>query len=93
MNGIARLGDQVGLDGVLIVPPNINNVFVNNKPVAVVSQLVSPHEPCETDPNHCATTIIQGSKNVFVQNKSVARVHDSAACGDVIIAGSTNVFS
>ncbi|WP_424405442.1 RHS repeat-associated core domain-containing protein [Pasteurella sp. PK-2025] len=65
-----------------------DNVFVNDKPLAMVDLALSVactrHSPEQK--------IAQGSETVFVHNKAVARKGDKTECSATIAEGSPNVF-
>lgn len=84
-----RLGDIVGNTGTLL-SPGVPTIRVNDIPISVVGDLVSPHG----DPPHTAPVITTGSPNVFAQNIPVTVVGLSVAtCAHQPTSGSPNVFT
>lgn len=94
MTGICRVGvDFVGdpsVHGDLLGLHN-SNVFVNGKPIAVLSDNIKPHKPFTG--KHNAAKTQAGSPTVFVNGKAVFRKGDAADCGHVATTGSENVFA
>ena len=73
-----------------ILSPGAPTVMVNNIPISVVGDLVSPHG----DPPHTAPTIVTGSPTVFAQNRPVTVVGLSVAtCAHLPNTGSPTVFT
>ena len=64
-----------------------SNVLVNGKPIATA--LIPDSITCDS---HALQMIAEGSENVFVAGKNVARKGDKTTCGAVIQNGSPNVF-
>lgn len=94
---VARLSDTFADDDVITT--GSGNVFVNNLPVARLSDVTTGHSS-----GTCfwpAAVINSGSGKVFVNNLPIARLSDThtthccgSSCHDsVITTGSGNVFS
>lgn len=93
---IARTGkDYVGLTGGKLSTPRPTNVYANNKMISIRGQFVTPHFPCGIPGGevHCVAFIVTSSSNIYVNNKGVVRIKDTASCGDKIITGSGNVYA
>ena len=74
--GISRqLLDIAG--GLLVAPPIQNFCFVDNFPIAVFGQTVSPHGINE----HSSSTMTVSSNITFVNNIPLVREGDMALCG------------
>ncbi len=91
MPGAVRFGDICsGHDG---YPPRANdqastNVFING---------LGAHRVGDSWKKHCKSSCHigyqkTGSPNVFVNNKSLARIGDDITCGSTNASGSTNVM-
>ena len=76
-------------------PPKVStsaspNVFVNG---------IALHRQGDAWAVHCCgpschgSTLASGSSSVFANSKDVSRIGDPISCGDVVAAGSTNVFA
>ena len=81
-NGVARKGD--GLDnGISIIDgPSSNNVLVNGKKAALKGDNTSPD-----------VGKLNGTRNVYVNNKSIQAKNDSTDLGSIITESSTNVLT
>ena len=69
-----------------------SNVFINNIACAYVGSITSEFDICTNG----SGSVSQGSPNVFVNNKAVARLNDATAPHNgsaKIIQGSPNVFA
>jgi uncharacterized Zn-binding protein involved in type VI secretion len=90
MKGISRLGDINTTGGkILKFSPNVN---ASNKPVGLLTSLVTSHFPAPKDPRHIAAKVITGSPSVFCNGLPVLRVGSFCTCGHRIIQGSLSVF-
>jgi len=97
MPAVARNGDPTttghGCDGTTTVTGPSGDVFVNGIGVERQGDPTSPHTI--KSGNSCVphgAVINAGSGTVFINNKPIARVGDSAD-GGAITAGSGNVFA
>lgn len=89
---VARLGDM-SVGHCFFGRPNISgssNVFINGIAAHRVGDKWPVHV-CGKE-SHPSTTSA-GSSTVFVNGVALARVGDSLNCGDMIAAGSPNVFA
>lgn len=96
MKPVVRIGDHSM--GEAQFPPTTlaegsPNVFVNSKPVGNVGAKWVPHtrkvKPFDTHVEVC----VAGSSTVFINSKPICRIGDGLLFGDIIIEGSSNVFS
>jgi uncharacterized Zn-binding protein involved in type VI secretion len=86
---VARLGDLNSAGGPIIT--NVSqNVFINNKPAAMIGSLVAPHSPYK-GPHRPPTEITSGAPTVFVNNRRLAHIGSSTTCGHPIATGSPDV--
>jgi uncharacterized Zn-binding protein involved in type VI secretion len=63
-----------------------SSVFANNLPVSIDGSKVAPHLL------HRNPFTANGSKDVFIENKSVNRQNDKDTCGHPRVIGSPDVF-
>ena len=90
--GIARKGDRTSSHSDFseqYIIEGSENVFINNKECARVSDKASIH--CNQDECHDGE-VVTGSKSVFVNNKPVASTGDLISCGSIVLEVSENVF-
>lgn len=95
MPGVVRLGDICTGHGCWPPRPNVSasgDVFTNNIGTHRVGDGWAPHCCCPIPAVH-ASSQASGSPNVFVNNRAVARIGDSIACGSSNATGSGNVFA
>lgn len=86
---VARLGDLNSAGGPII--SNVSrDVFINNKPAAMIGSLVAPHVPFK-GPHKPPTAITSGAQTVFVNNRPLAHVGSNTTCGHPISTGSSDV--
>ena len=86
MPGVVRLGD-VNSAGGSVIKNQVNNVFVNGKPICVVGDGVSPH----TDQHNNAKTS-KGSASVNANRIPVVYKGSNDTCGHPRNTCSNNVF-
>jgi len=94
MPAITRLGDMSTGHGSWPPRPSTaasSDVFVNGIAVHRVGDSWAVH--CNTKPSCHAGTLASGSGGVFVNGQPVGRIGDSISCGDVVAAGSGDVFA
>ena len=92
MPAVTRLGDICTGHSCWSPRPSITaspNVFANMIPV---------HRQGDGWAVHCcvschAGNLVQGSPNVFANNKQVGRIADPISCGSFVAVGSPNVFA
>ena len=84
---VCRVGDSNDAGGVILPPPGIATVLVNNLPVAVFGSKVSPHPD-----GHAGQSCTSKNKTVLVNGKPIVTVGDIDTCGHKRIQGSTNVI-
>lgn len=89
MPGVARLGDMAG--GPII--SGADNVFVNSRPVARLSDGVAPHPPTKPPVHTASPRIVSGSSTVFVNGRPIVRLGDGVSCGHSVSGASGNVFA
>lgn len=92
MPGATRVSQDSA--GATIIGPGATNVFVNSKPLSLVGDKVTPHNPTPPTPNPhwpAPPTMVGHSSTVFANGKPVVRAGDSASCGHSA-NGSSNVF-
>lgn len=87
-NKLSRQGDKNQEGGSII--KGATTVYCNNKPVGVHLSEMSTHAPYGSP--HSSSWTLEGSPNVYVENKPVLRVNTPTSCGHKIIEGSGNVF-
>lgn len=90
---LSKTGQGKGCKGPLITTTNecSPNVFVNGAGIVRIGDMVAPHNKagCINDDS----TLSVGSSRVFVNGKPVGRIGDQYTPDNIIISGSTNVFS
>lgn len=94
MSGISRLGDALAPHvpfGPQSIVEGSDNVFTNGIPTARVGDAVSVH--CDSNGNCHDSTISDGNSSVLVNGLPVAYVGSNAACGSIVIEGSSDVFA
>lgn len=86
---MAKGASRCDLDkaGGLLIKTYTNNVFINNKQVAVLGTKVKPHGPGV----HSVAKMIEASNTVMAGNLGVVRKDHKANCGHKS-TGSENVF-
>lgn len=89
MKGVARVGRDLVGGRAIITGPGVPTVLVNNKPISVVGDTVTPHG----ENQHASATIVKGTELVYANNKPISMVSGVASCGDVITSGSVNVYT
>jgi len=93
MAGIARLGDvssgHNGFPGRPIIAGS-GDCFINGIPIARVGDALAIH--CNNDSCHSCNQAT-GSSTVSVNGRPIVIVGSATGCGDLIISGSSNVFS
>lgn len=88
--GVTR--ETLDTAGGIILTPDQDFVYVNNKLAAVIGTYVQSHYPCGDDsPEHCHAYMQTGSSFTYINNVPVCRENDIASCGHVA-TGSSNVF-
>lgn len=94
MAGIARVGDIVGLGGVLIGPFS-PDVTVNGRPVALEACVFTPHGPCFNVPpivTHCYGVVLSIPSGVTVNGVPPLTKGSIATCQDPILTASSDVI-
>jgi uncharacterized Zn-binding protein involved in type VI secretion len=89
MPAVQRKGDPNSGGG--IITTGDNTVLVNNRPIATVGLLVSPHPPCPKGAIHCAARTSSRSQSVRVNNKPVSMTGNKDTCGHARTGGSPDV--
>ena len=89
MPGVARLGDMAG--GHII--SGANNVLVNGRPAARLSDSVAPHPPPKPPVHSASLRIVSGSSTVFVNGRPIVRLGDGVNCGHSVSGASGNVIA
>jgi uncharacterized Zn-binding protein involved in type VI secretion len=91
MAALAR-HDDTNQEGGTIVS-GASTVFVNQRLVAQVGNLIEPHAPWDPNshPPHENATITSGSSSVFADGVAVAFVGSGNSCGHDIETGSEDV--
>lgn len=87
-----RVGDANGAGGV--ARTGVSSVRVNNRPIIVVGNPVTPHPCCGSEdcPSiHCSARTSGGSKTVRAGNIRIVRTGDSDNCGHARAGGSGDV--
>lgn len=97
MPAIARIGDTIatghGCDGTTTLTGPSGDVFANNIGIERQGDPTVPHRLTGRNCSVSHTAVVNvGSGTVFVNNKPVARIGDSADAGS-IISGSPTVFA
>lgn len=94
MPGVVRRGDPNSAGGIAS-SPSAPSVQVNNRPVCVTGDSVTPH-PCCGDPLcppiHCSAKTVARNSSVFAEGKPIVTVGTSDTCGHGRSSGSNNVF-
>lgn len=94
MAGIARVGDIVGLGGVLIGPFS-PDVTVNGRPVALEGCAYTPHGACFSVPPvipHCYGVVLSIPSGVTVNGLPPLTKGSIAICKDPILTASSDVI-
>ena len=98
MPGVSRKSDSLTTGHICtstttLDTPLQGTCFANNRLIARITDPTVPHPnpPAPPCPNHVANVNV-GSRNVFVHNKKIARIGDSADKGN-LTSGSGNVFA
>jgi uncharacterized Zn-binding protein involved in type VI secretion len=91
MPAAQRVGDADSAGGV--VTGGVSSVRVNNRPIAVRGNPVTPHPCCgrRRCGAHCSARVSVASPNVRAGNIPVTRTGDSDSCGHARSGGSPNV--
>jgi uncharacterized Zn-binding protein involved in type VI secretion len=93
----SRLGDTSTGEGCFpptaVISAVASTVFVNGIAAAVVGSQLAPHTCGRTTHAGSARQITVGSSTVFFEGKQAARIGDTIADGDLMAAGSGNVFT
>jgi hypothetical protein len=91
MAGIARVGDIVGMGGILIGPFS-SDVFVNDRPVALQGCVFTPHPPCNPYAlQHCFGSVFASGGGVTVNDISPLEKGSIATCADSVKTASGDV--
>ena len=70
--------------------PGSGDVIIQGLPAYRVTDKTVPHGFVLCVPH--VTPLVQGSKNVLINNQSAGRVGDAHSCGVVIVSGSSKVI-
>lgn len=70
--------------------PGSSDVQIENLPAYRVTDKTVPHGFVLCVPH--VTPLVQGSKNVIINNQPAGRVGDAHSCGVVIVSGSSKVI-
>jgi uncharacterized Zn-binding protein involved in type VI secretion len=87
---LSRKGDKNTTGGK--IERGAGTVFCNNKPVALHTSTITPHDPKRDKQPHNKAKTTEGSPTVFAENVPVLRVGSGNTCGHKIVEGSDNVF-
>ena len=91
MPKVTRLNDLGSMHQDYPVHPAISastTVFANGVGIVRVGDVYAVHS---NGKNSHSGNLIQGSPNVFIENKAVGRIGDAISCGGVVLTGSPNV--
>lgn len=94
MAGIARVGDIVGLGGILVGPFS-PDVTVNGRPVALAGCAYTPHGACFNVPPvvpHCFGVVISIPSGVTVNGVPPLTKGSIAFCRDPVLTASSDVI-
>jgi uncharacterized Zn-binding protein involved in type VI secretion len=93
----SRLGDKSTGEGCFpptsIISAVSSTVFVNGIAAAVIGSQFAPHTCGRTTHSGASRQIVAGSSTVSFDGKKAARIGDAVADGDLVAAGSGNVFT
>ena len=93
----ARLGDKSTGEGCFpptsIISGVSSTVFVNGIAAAVIGSQLAPHTCGMVTHAGSSRQVVAGSSTVSFDGKKAARIGDAIADGDLIAAGSGNVFT
>ena len=70
--------------------PGSNNVIIQGLPAYRVSDKTVPHGYILCVPH--VTPLVEGSPNVYINNRPAGRVGDAHSCGVVVASGSDKVL-
>lgn len=91
MAGIARVGDIVGKGGILTAPFS-TSVTVNDRPVALLGCVFTPHPPCSPYlPQHCFGVVLGLDNGVTIDGMIPLTGMSVATCGDKVLTSSSDV--
>lgn len=93
MLSVAQMGKtSTGHGGYAPVPSltGAGTVFVNGIPALRQTDTYAPH--CVGPACHVGS-VLMGSSSVYCEGLQLARIGDPIDCGDVVSAGSANVFA
>jgi uncharacterized Zn-binding protein involved in type VI secretion len=90
---VVRKGD-VNSSGGVVSGPCAPTVFVNNRPISVVGDKITPHPCCGKRGcgAHCAASTKGGTSTIFAEGKRVIVVGDTDTCGHSRSTGSPDVY-
>lgn len=94
MAGIARVGDIVGMGG-LLVGPFSPDVTVNGRPVALEACIFTPHGACFSVPPvvpHCFGVVFSFPEGVTVNGVPPLVKGSIATCRDTVLTASSDVL-
>ena len=90
---VQRVGDKNVAGGIIL--KGDPTVLVNNRPIAVLGSLVTPHPCCGArgcPPVHCKAVTVTKNISVLVNGKPVITLGDIDSCGHPRSIGSFDVF-
>lgn len=92
MPGIARVGDIVGKGGILTAPFS-PSVTVNDRPVALIGCVFTPHPPCAPPYfiEHCLGVVFGLDNGVTVDGMIPLTGSSIGTCGDKVMTSSGDV--
>lgn len=94
MAGIARVGDLLGPGGVLTAPFAFS-VTVNNRPVALLGCIYTPHPCCGLKgcpPTHCGGPTLDAPSGVTIEGSIPITKQGKGICGHGVGSASTDVI-
>lgn len=93
MRNIARLGDFLDHDGVVISNIfNLGTVFVEGKPISIFGDNITNHN-VGGDSHNGARLSIEASPTVFAYGRGIIRSGDHATCGGTVVATTIKTFT
>ena len=94
MAGIARVGDILGLGGLLTAPFS-PDVFVNGRPAALFGCIYTPHPCCgakKCPPTHCYGPTFDFPAGVYINGIPPITKTGRGICGHGVMTASTDVI-